>query len=170
MAEFNSPEEVVEAASMAHAAGYRKMEAYTPFPVEGLSEAVGHSKTRLPWLVFAAGLVGCFGGFFMQYWMLVIDYPINVGGRPFNSWPQFIPITFELTVLCASLTGVIGMIALNGLPMPYHPVFNVRRFERASTDGFFLCIESIDPKFDAESTRSFLAEIPHATEITEVPY
>lgn len=170
MAEFNSPEEVVEAASRAYDAGYRKMDAYTPFPVEGLSEAVGFPATRLPWMVLTGGLIGCAGGFFMQYWMMVIDYPMNIGGRPYNSWPSFIPITFEMTVLCAALTAVFGMLALNGLPMPYHPVFNVRRFERASTDGFFLCIESVDPKFDPDETRNFLANIPQATEITEVPY
>ncbi len=170
MAEFMTPEEVVEAATMAYDAGYRKMDAFAPLPVEGLSEAVGFRKTRLPLMVLIGGIIGALGGFGMQYWMSVVDYPMNVGGRPYYSWPSFIPITFELTVLCASLTAVFGMIALNGLPMPYHPVFNVRSFERASTDRFFLCIESEDPRFDTDATRQFLAGLPNAADVTEVPY
>jgi len=157
MAEFPAPTEIVVAAREAHAAGYRKMDAYTPFPIEELAEALGyHSRGRLPKLVLAGGLLGCVGGFLLQYWCAVVAYPVNVGGRPLNSWPSFIPITFELTVLCAALTAVLGMLALNGLPMPYHPAFNVPEFALASRDRFFLCIESLDPRFDPAGTRRFL--------------
>lgn len=156
MAEFPDAEGLLAAARAAHAAGYRRMDAYTPLPVEGLAEALGFHHTRLPLLVFAGGLLGCLGGFGMQYWISVIDYPINVGGRPFNSWPAFIPVTFELTILVAGVTAVLGMLAVNRLPMPYHPVFNVPRFELATRNRFFLCIEARDPRFDREGTRSFL--------------
>ncbi len=132
------------------------MDAYSPFPVEGLSEALGFHRTRVPLIVLIGGLIGCVGGFYLQYWGAVIDYPINVGGRPLNSWPSFIPITFELTILIAALFAFFGVLALNGLPMPYHPVFNVERFELASRNRFFLCIEAVDSKFDPTGTRAFL--------------
>jgi hypothetical protein len=157
MAEFATAEALREAAQRTYADGYRRMDAYSPFPIDGLSEAIGFQRTRLPLIVLIGGIAGCLGGFYLQYWTSVIDYPINVGGRPFNSWPAFIPVTFEVTILCAALSAVLGMIALNGLPMPYHPVFNVERFERASRDGFFLCIEAADSRFDLERTRRFLA-------------
>ena len=156
IAEFDQPQEIIEAATKAREQGYKRMEAYSPFPVEGLAQAVGFHTTRLPWIVLCGGLVGCFGGFFMQYFASVIHYPVIVGGRPFNSWPSFMVITFELTILCSALTTVISMLALNGLPKPYHPVFNVPRFELASRNQFFLCIESRDPKFSLDGTKKFL--------------
>ena len=156
LAEFDEPDRLVAAARAAHDDGYRKMDAYTPFPVEHLAEAIGFRTTRLPWLIFAGGLVGCLGGFLLQYWVSVSAYPENIGDRPLNSWPSFIPVTFELTILLAALTAVCGMLGLNGLPMPYHPLFNVPRFAQASRDRFFLCIEARDPRFDRDKTRRFL--------------
>lgn len=156
MAEFDNPAALVAAARRAREEGYRQMDAYTPFPVEGLAEAIGFHHTRLPLVVLMGGIVGCIGGFLLQYYTSVIDFPLNVGGRPFNSWPSFIPVTFEMTILAAALSVVLGMLALNGLPMPYHPVFNVDRFALATRDRFFLCIEAADPRFDREGTRRFL--------------
>ena len=167
LAEFDSPSEIVKAAEAAHAAGYRKMDAYTPFPVEGLPEAIGFHRTRLPLIIFIGGLLGCVGGFALQYWCAKVNYPINVGGRPLNSWPMFVPVTFEVTILCAALSAVVGLFALNGLPMPYHPVFNVPEFALASRNRFFLCVEAKDPMFDADKTRSLLARF-HARGIYEV--
>jgi hypothetical protein len=163
MAEFASPADLLDAAERAYVEGYRRMDAYTPFPVHGLAEAIGFHRTRLPVLVLCGGIVGCVGGYFLQYWIAAIEYPLNIGGRPLNSWPAFIPVTFELTILLAALVAVLGMLALNGLPMPYHPVFNVPAFELASRNRFFLCIESIDPKFERGETRQFLESLkPHA--------
>jgi hypothetical protein len=156
MAEFNDPGALVAATAKARADGYRRMDAYSPFPIEELHEAMGAHRSRLPLIVLIGGLVGCVSGFLLQYWVSTIAYPLNVGGRPFNSWPAFMPVTFECTILGASLSAVLGMLALNGLPMPYHAVFNVPRFALASRNRFFLCIEAKDRKFDLEATRRFL--------------
>jgi hypothetical protein len=167
MAEFDQPEPLLEAAHRAHAEGYRHMDAYAPMPVEGLAEAIGFRNPLIHKLVLVAGILGATGGFTLCYWMTVIAYPHIVAGRPLNSWPAYVPITFESMVLIACLTAVIGMLALNGLPMPYHPVFNVKEFERASRDRFFLCIEATDPKFDMAATREFLESL-HPMEVAEV--
>jgi hypothetical protein len=156
MAEFADPEALLAAARRAYAEGYRRMDAYSPFPVDGLAEAIGFQRNLLPPIVLIGGILGAAGGFFLQYWISVIDYPLNIGGRPLNSWPSFVPVTFELTILLAALSAVLGLLALNGLPMPYHPVFNVERFELASRNRFFLCIEAADPKFDRDATRRFM--------------
>ena len=156
MAEFDRPTALVAAAEKARLAGFRNMDAYTPIPIEELEEALGLKRTRLPMLVFLGGLLGGIGGYSLEYWSSTMAYPMNVGGRPFHSWPQFIPVTFETTVLGAALTAFVGMWALNRLPQPYHPVFNVPEFARASSDRFFLCIEATDPRFDRNGTRHFL--------------
>jgi hypothetical protein len=156
MAEFADPEALLAAARRAYAEGYRRMDAYSPFPVDGLADAIGFQRNLLPPIVLIGGILGAAGGFFLQYWISVIDYPLNIGGRPLNSWPSFVPVTFELTILLAALCAVLGLLALNGLPMPYHPVFNVERFELASRNRFFLCIEAQDPKFDRDATRRFM--------------
>jgi hypothetical protein len=156
MAEFDDPTSLVAATERAHHEGYRRMDAYSPFPIEELHEALAPHPTRLPLIVLVGGLVGCIGGYTLQYWSSVIAYPLNIGGKPLHSWPAFIPVTFECTILAAALSCVLGMLALNGLPMPYHPVFNLPRFALASRNRFFLCIESTDPKFDIEATRRFL--------------
>jgi hypothetical protein len=159
IAEFDSPQALSDAAREAYDYGYRRMDAYSPFPIEGLAENLGFHFNRLPWLVLLGGIFGALAGFGLAYWTSVIDYPINVGGRPFNSWPAFLPVTFETTVLFASLTAVLGMLALNGLPMPYHPIFNAPRFALASKDSFFLCIEADDMLFDHDKTWRFLQRL-----------
>jgi hypothetical protein len=148
MAEFNRAEDVMAAARAARARGYRRMDAYTPFPVEGLAEEIGFRFNWLPAIVLAGGVLGCIGGFGMQYYANVIGFPLNIGGRPNDSWPAFIPVTFELTILVAALFAVFGMLALNRLPMPHHPLFNEPRFALASRNRFFICIEAKDPRFD----------------------
>jgi hypothetical protein len=159
MAEFDDPTSLVAATERAHREGYRCMDAYSPFPIEELHEALGARHTRLPLIVLIGGLCGCIGGYALQYWSSVMAYPLNIGGKPLHSWPAFIPVTFECTILVAALSAVLGMLALNGLPQPYHPVFNVPRFALASRNRFFLCIESVDPKFDLEHTREFLTTL-----------
>lgn len=169
MAEFETPPALLDAVRRARQAGYRKMEAYTPYPIEELAHDIGHEHSALPWIVLAGGIVGAVAGFGLQYWASVISYPVNIGGRPFNSWPSFIPVTFECTILLAALAAVLGMLALNGLPMPHHPVFNVERFEHASRDRYFLCIQARDPKFERETTRRFLESLaPY--EVEEVDF
>ena len=156
LAEFDSATSIVNAARLTRDAGYTRIDAYSPFPIHEMDEALKLKRTKLPWLVLGGGLTGMLGGFALQYWASVIQYPLNIGGRPMASWPSFIIPAYETTILLASLTAVIGMIALNGLPMPYHPVFNVPQFGNASGDRFFLSIETADPKFDLVATRAFL--------------
>ncbi len=168
MAEFDSPTDLVAAAHRTHEEGYRKIDAYSPFPVEGLAEAIGFRHDRVALVVLVGGLLGCLAGYFLQYWVSAINYPINVGGRPLNSWPAFIVVTFEMTVLFAGLAAVFGMLALNGLPMPYHPVFNVPRFAFATKDRFFLIVFASDPKYDPAATRQFLESLGSRS-ISEVP-
>jgi len=168
LAEFESASQLVEAARRTRDAGYHAIDAFSPFPIEGLTDALGHRhRGRLPVLVLAGGLTGAVGGFLLQYFAMAIDYPLNVGGRPLFSWPSFIPITFELAVLVAAITTVLAMLGLNGLPMPYHPLFNVPGFARASRDRFFLCVEARDPQFDAHKTRAFLESLG-AREVSNV--
>jgi hypothetical protein len=156
MAEFDNPSDLVAAARRTHEAGYRRINGYSPYPIEELTEAIGFTRTTLPLIVLIGGILGALGGFFMQYWMEVIDYPLNVGGKPFNSWPAFIPITFECTVLVASFAAVLGMLVLNKLPQPYHPVFNAPNFALATRDKFFLVIEANDPKFRYGEAKQFM--------------
>jgi len=156
MAEFDDPRALVDATERAYEAGYRRMDAYSPYPIEELHHALHTPSTKLPLIVAIGGLLGGGGGLLLQYWVSAIAYPLNVGGRPYFSWPAFIPVTFECTILGAVLSAVLGMLALNRLPMPYHPVFNVPRFALASRNRFFLCIEAKDPKFQLEDTRRFL--------------
>ena len=167
VAEFSTHEALIHAAEEAYAAGFRKMDGYAPFAVEGLAEALG-KKNRIPLLVLVGGVVGGVGGYFMEWYASAISYPINIGGRPLHSWPAFIPITFELSVLCAGLTAFFGSLALNGLPRPYHPLFHIPEFDRASQDCFFLCIEANDAKFHPKETRIFLAGL-RPLSIKEVP-
>jgi hypothetical protein len=156
VAEFKDPTALVAAARKAREAGYTRFEAYAPFPIEDLSDAVGHPRTRLPLVVFLGGLFGGLAGYFMQYYTAAVTYPLNIGGRPLHSWPAFIPVTFECTILGAALAAVFGMLARNGLPMPYHPLFYIPNFARASRDLFFLCIQARDPKFDVSGATAFL--------------
>ena len=167
MAEFDNPTDLVAAANRARLEGYRDMDAYSPMPIEELNEALGIRKTKLPLIVLIGGICGGLGGYMLEYWSSVIAYPLNIGGRPFHSWPQFIPVTFECTILLGGLTAAISMIIMNGLPSPYHPVFNVERFANASRSKFFLCIESEDPRFDRTATEGFLASLG-PEEIAEV--
>ncbi len=167
MAEFATAEQLVEAAHHTHEAGYRRIDAFSPFPIEELAEAIGFHRTRLPLVVLLAGMAGAAAGFWMQYYASVVSYPVNVGGRPLNSWPAFIPVTFEMTILFAALAAVFGMLIMNGLPTPYHPVFNVPRFALASRDRFFLCIKARDPLFDLGQTRKFMLTL-NPREVTDI--
>jgi hypothetical protein len=169
LAEFDGPEKLVEAAEKVRDAGYRRTDAYSPFPVHHLAEALGLHKSRVAMLVLIGGIIGALGGYFMMWYSAVIAYPFDIGGKPANSWPAFIPITFEMTVLCAAFAAVLGMLALNGLPQPYHPLFNVKSFaEHASRDRFFIAIQANDPKFNLDETRRFL-ETLSPKEVLEVP-
>jgi hypothetical protein len=167
IAEFDTPGDLVAAATRAREDGYRRMDAYSPFPIHEMTPALGMRRTKLPVIVLVGGLVGTATALLMQWFASAIHYPINVGGRPLASWPMFIPITFELTILFASFAAVFGMLGMNGLPMPYHPVFNAPRFALASRDRFFLCIEATDPKFELETTRGFLESLG-GHDVTEV--
>ena len=169
MAEFESPTELLTATRRAYLQGYRRMDAYSPFPIPDLADALGFHNDRVPLLCLLGGIMGGGGAYLMQWWINTIAYPINVGGRPFHSWPSFIPVTFEMTVLFAGLAAFFGMWALNGLPMPYHPLFHSARFEFATRDRFFLCIEASDPRFELAQTRRFLEGLGgHG--VSEVPY
>jgi hypothetical protein len=167
MAEFDSPSDLVAAAHKTHAAGYKKIDAYSPFPIEDLAEAI-HCTNHVPLVTLIGACIGGLSGYLLQYWVAVITYPINVGGRPYHSWPSFIVVTFELTILFGGIAAVFGMLALNGLPMPYHPVFNVPRFAMATKDRFFLIIFSSDPKYSSAGVRQFLESLGPRS-ISEVP-
>ncbi|SRR6266496_2848141 len=167
MAEFANPSDLVAAARHTYQAGYRRINGYSPYPIEELSEAIGFTHTSLPLIVFIGGVVGGLGGFFMQYWIEVINYPINVGGKPYNSWPAFIPITFECTVLVAAFAAVLGMLMLNKLPQPYHPVFNAPDFALATRDRFFLVVEANDPKYEHDAVVALLKSLD-ASEVSDV--
>ncbi len=169
MGEFGTPEQLIQAAKKTREAGYRHVDAYAPFPVEGLSEALRLHRSWVPFITLLGGLTGGLGGFGLQYWAAAITYPQNIGGRPLNSWPAFIPVTFELTILGASLSAVLGMLALNRLPQPHHPVFNVPRFTHASTDRFFICIQARDRKFHLADTARFLQGLDahHVSEVSD---
>lgn len=167
MAEFDNPSDLVAAARDVYDAGYRRINGYSPYPIEELSEAIGFTRTSLPLIVFIGGVIGGLGGFFMQYWIEVINYPIIVGGKPYNSWPAFLPITFECTVLVAAFSAVLGMLVLNKLPQPYHPVFNAPNFALATRDRFFLAVEANDPKFDHDTVVQLLKSLG-AQDVTDV--
>jgi len=167
LAEFDTPSALVAAAKRTYAEGYRRIDTFSPFPVEEAWEAIGHHDRRLSAIVLGGGLLGLLTGIGLQEWVHQLAYPANIGGKPLNSWPQFVPVVFELTILFAALAAVLGMIMLNGLPMPYHPVFNVPRFEHATRDKFFLLIESTDPRFDRRGTLEFLKGLD-ASQINEV--
>jgi len=168
MAEFDSPVALVEAAKRTYQAGFTKIDAYSPFPIEGLAEEIGFHHDEVPLVVLIGAIVGGLTGYLMQYWMSAVDYPLNIGGKPYHSWPAFIVITFEMTILFGGISAVLGMLALNGLPMPYHPVFNVPRFALASKDRFFLIVFSSDAKYDAAGTRRFLESLDPRS-VSEVP-
>jgi len=169
IAEFGDAQSLLDAANATREAGYKNFDAYSPMPIHGLSEAVGFHHTRLSAVVLVMGVIGGLSGYFMCWYANVISYPLNIGGKPYNSWPAWIPITFECTILLAAFGAVFGMLALNGLPMPYHPVFNVKRFEQASRDRFFLVIQSRDPMFEVDRVFEFL-ETLHPREVSDVPW
>jgi hypothetical protein len=167
VAEFDDADDFLIAAGRTREEGYTRMEGYAPFPMEGMSEALGHTDTWIPKIMLVGGILGAFSGFGLLFWTTVVAYPLNIGGRPIFAWPSYIPITFEMTVLLSSLAGVVGMFLLNGLPSPYHPLFEAPNFDRATSDRFFLCVEAVDPRFDLEQTRSFLEGL-RALQVSEV--
>jgi hypothetical protein len=167
MAEFDNPTDLMKAARATYGAGYRNIDAYTPYPIEELAEVIGVHKTGVPLVVLMGGIVGGLSGYLLQYWINNYSYPLNIGGRPLTSWPAFVIVTFEMTILFGGLAAVIGMLGLNGLPAPYHPVFNNPRFTAATRDRFFLCIEAADPNFEPGRTRQFLEDM-NAVDISEV--
>jgi hypothetical protein len=168
LAEFDTASQLLRATRRAYAAGFRAMDAYAPFPIEGLSDALGFRPKTVPLIGLFGGMLGAATGYGMQFFIHTISLPVDIGGRPLNSWPSFIPVTFEMGVLFSALSLFFGLLLLNGHPEPYHPVFNVEAFVRASRDRFFLCIEARDPRFDAESTRQFLVDLD-AREVSDVP-
>ena len=168
MAEFVTAQDILDATRSARLAGYREMDAYTPYPVAGLAAELGMRRTRLPFVVLVGGLVGAGVGFLMQYYSMALNYAFNSGGRPPNSWPVFVPIAFELLILVGAFAAFLGMLFLNGLPRPNHPVFSVPEFERSSQDRFFLCIEASDPLFDRQRTAGFLSELGLQGQVIEV--
>jgi hypothetical protein len=168
LAEFVEAENLVAAARRVHEAGYRRVECYSPLPVEGLAEAIGFHRSRMPLVVLIGGIVGGLAGFALQYYTTVVAYPLNIGGRPLFSWPSFVPVVFEMTVLFAALSAVLGMLAMNGLPRPHHPLFGIPSFDRATQDRFFLCVLSVDPMYHPISTRQFLEGLG-PVEVTDVP-
>lgn len=159
VAEFDDPDNLLEAAEKVYAAGYRKVEAYSPFPVHGVAEALGNDCSKTRWTCFLAGVTGGLSGLAIEAYCAAIDYPMNIGGRPLISWPQMIPVAYELTILCASFGAALGMLAFNGFPRPHHPIFNAKNFERASQDKFFIGVEAADPQFDLEATGAFLRSL-----------
>jgi len=165
--EFDDADTLVAAAAKARADGYRKVEAYSPFPVHGLAEALEVNDSKVFYITFIAGLLGFLGGCALEAFTSAVDYPMNVGGRPYISWPQFVPVAYECTILAAAFGAVLGMLGLNGLPRPYHSIFNTPNFERASQDKFFLAIESVDRRFDSGRTAAFLKGVG-ATTVSEV--
>jgi ActD protein len=169
MAEFKTADDLLHAAGRTYREGYRAIDAFSPVPIHGLAEAMGQNDRTISKIVLGGGLMGCLGGYSLAYWTSAIDYPLNIGGRPLHSWPAFIVPTFETTILLAAISAVVGMLALNGLPMPYHPVFNVPRFALASRDRYFLVIESRDPKFDRDAVHRLLTDL-HATEVADVEH
>ena len=158
-AEFDETDPIINAARQARQAGYTRMDSYTPMPVEGLSEASGYRNKQMPALMFMGGLLGCTAGYWMQWYANTQSYALNIGGRPYHTWPNFIVITFEATVLLTAFAGVFGMLALNGLPTLYHPMFGVDGFDRASQDRFFFTIEARDPSFDFDKTLAFMQSL-----------
>jgi hypothetical protein len=168
MAEFDTPTDLVVAARKTYEAGYKKIDAFSPFPIEELSEAIGFHHNGVAPVVLVGGILGCLSGYLLQWWIATISYPVNIGGRPYHSAPAFIVVTFEMTILFAVLSAVFGMLALNGLPMPYHPVFNVPRFAFVTKDRFFLIVFSSDPKYSGTATRDFLQSLTPRS-ISEVP-
>lgn len=167
VAEFERPEAILAAAQRTHEAGYRRTDAYSPFPVDGLSDALGFRDQWIPLIVLIGGILGAMAGFGLLYYCMIISYPINVGGQPLYGWPIYIPITFECTVLLAATAGLVGLFLLNGMPEPYHPIFEAPGFDRATSDRFFLCIEAADPRFDREETRRFMDTLG-AVKVSEV--
>lgn len=168
LAEFDTPSEILTATRRAYAEGYRKMDAYTPFPVHDLAEALGMQRNAVPFLTLVGGILGGSTAYLLQYWINTIAYPLNIAGRPMHSWPSFIVVTFEMTVLFAGLAAFLGALALNGLPTPHHPIFNSESFSASTRDKFFLCIETTDPMFDRAGTERFLQTL-NPREVTEVP-
>lgn len=168
MAEFSTGDALLDAAKRARDEGYQQVEAYAPYPVEGIAEVVGFKRNRVPLMALLGGIAGGAGGYFLQWYSAVIDYPINVGGRPLHSWPSFIPATFELTVLGAALAAVFGMLLANGLPRLHHPVFDAPDFEQATRNRFFLCLPARDPHFDAQRGKAFLDSLQPLS-VNEVP-